>query len=89
MDLGLNLVMYVIYHLQSPCVEVPSPSSDQVEGSVVWTLPADILDKSYSGKFQSPRKLLNGREKEAIWTELFCIPLSPWIVTWQSNISEM
>lgn len=59
MDLGLNLDMYMVYHLQSPCVEVPSPSSDHVEGFVVWTLPAEILDKSYSGKCQSPRKHLD------------------------------
>lgn len=77
MDLGLNLVICVVYHLRSPCAEVPNPSSDQVEGFVVWTLPADILDKSYSGKFQFPGKYLDGRVKEAVLTELFCIPLLP------------
>lgn len=81
LDLGLNLDLYMVYHLQSPCVEVPSPSSDHVEGFVVWTLPAEILDKSYSGKCQSRGKHLDVREKEAMLTELLCIPLSPWIVT--------
>lgn len=47
----------------------------------VWALPAEILDKSYSDKCQPPRKHLDGREKEAISTELFCIPPLPWIVT--------
>lgn len=77
----LNLDMYMVYHLKSPCVEVPSSSSDHVEGFVVWTLPAEILDKSYSGKCQSRRKHLDVREKEAMLTEVLCIPLSPWIAT--------
>lgn len=35
LDLGINLDKCMVYHLQSPCVEVPSPSSDHVEGFVV------------------------------------------------------
>lgn len=76
LDLGLNLVLHVVYHLQPPCSEVTSPISDGMEGFAVWTLPAEILDKSSSGKCQSP-----GSSWVAEKRELFCIPLSPWIVT--------
>lgn len=41
LDLGLNLVMCRVHHLQPPCGEVPSPSSDCVQGSAAHTTCKD------------------------------------------------